>query len=174
MAQEKRLTDKQEVFCREYIESLNATKSAIAAGYSKKTAQVIGSENLSKPIIQERLQVLMRSRFKDIEISGEAAVATMGAMAFTDLGEIITWDDEGYAHVKPSDQLNKRQSAAIKKVKFDTHYDKECERHTKVEIELHDKLKATQIIGQHFGKFQTKVSINPDELPDIVISVEGG
>ncbi|HBS9937649.1 TPA: terminase small subunit [Klebsiella pneumoniae] len=46
------LTDKQEMFCREYSIDLNATQAAIRAGYSEKTANRTASENLSKPDIQ--------------------------------------------------------------------------------------------------------------------------
>lgn len=35
------LTDKQEMFCREYLIDLNATQAAIRAGYSAKTANRI-------------------------------------------------------------------------------------------------------------------------------------
>lgn len=42
------LTDKQEMFCREYLIDLNATQAAIRAGYSAKTANRTGLENLSK------------------------------------------------------------------------------------------------------------------------------
>ena len=45
------LTPKQEHFVAEYLIDLNATQAAIRAGYSKKTAHVIGPENLGKPII---------------------------------------------------------------------------------------------------------------------------
>ena len=45
------LTDKQEMFCREYLIDLNATQAAIRAGYSEKTANRTASENLSKPDI---------------------------------------------------------------------------------------------------------------------------
>ena len=45
------LTPKQEHFVAEYLIDLNATQAAIRAGYSKKTAHVIGPENLGKPAI---------------------------------------------------------------------------------------------------------------------------
>ena len=51
-----KLTEKQKKFCREYVKTLNATQSAITAGYSKKTANEIGCENLTKPSIQEYIQ----------------------------------------------------------------------------------------------------------------------
>ena len=48
-----KLTPKQKRFADEYIKTGNATQSAIEAGYSKKTARSVGSENLTKPDISE-------------------------------------------------------------------------------------------------------------------------
>ena len=47
------LTAKQQRFCDEYLVDLNATQAAIRAGYSKKNANNIASENLAKPNIRE-------------------------------------------------------------------------------------------------------------------------
>ncbi|WP_260360327.1 terminase small subunit [Limosilactobacillus fermentum] len=51
----QRLTQKQQRFVDEYIISGNATQAAIKAGYSKKTAKQMGTENLAKPIIKAEL-----------------------------------------------------------------------------------------------------------------------
>jgi phage terminase small subunit len=51
-----KLTPKQQAFVDEYLIDLNATQAAIRAGYSKKTAQVIGAENLVKPMVKEEIQ----------------------------------------------------------------------------------------------------------------------
>ena len=48
-----KLTPKQKKFADEYIKTGNATQSAIEAGYSKRTARSVGSENLTKPDISE-------------------------------------------------------------------------------------------------------------------------
>jgi phage terminase small subunit len=48
-----KMTAKQQRFCDEYLIDLNATQAAIRAGYSKKTAQQMGAENLSKPLIKQ-------------------------------------------------------------------------------------------------------------------------
>lgn len=48
-----RLTPKQKKFADEYIKGGNITQAAVNAGYSKKTARVIGQENLLKPAISE-------------------------------------------------------------------------------------------------------------------------
>jgi phage terminase small subunit len=46
-----KLTRKQARFVEEYLADLNAAQAAIRAGYSAKTARVIGHENLTKPDI---------------------------------------------------------------------------------------------------------------------------
>lgn len=56
------LTDKQEMFCREYLIDLNATQAAIRAGYSAKIANRTASENLSKPDIKSRIAELKAQR----------------------------------------------------------------------------------------------------------------
>jgi phage terminase small subunit len=55
---EYKLSPKQKLFAQNYAKSKNATQAAIDAGYSKKTAKSIGSENLTKPDIQEYLNEL--------------------------------------------------------------------------------------------------------------------
>lgn len=63
-----KLTEKQKKFCREYIKTLNATQSAIKAGYSEKTAYSIGNENLSKPEIAQYIQkILDKQKVKDYQ-----------------------------------------------------------------------------------------------------------
>lgn len=66
-----KLTPKQALFCKEYLVDLNATQAAIRAGYSKRTAQRIGSENLSKPLIAAEIQRLMDKRSEKVEISSD-------------------------------------------------------------------------------------------------------
>ena len=65
------LTDKQERFCLEYVKHLNATRAAIDAGYSTKTARVTGSENLTKPDIQKRIQSLQSAQVQRLEIDAD-------------------------------------------------------------------------------------------------------
>ena len=55
-----KLTPKQKAFCDYYLKSCNATEAAIKAGYSKKTARQVGSENLSKPYINQYITERMK------------------------------------------------------------------------------------------------------------------
>ena len=63
------MTLKQQRFADEYIISGNATDAAVKAGYSKKTANRIATENLSKLVIQtyidEKLKELSDKKVAD-------------------------------------------------------------------------------------------------------------
>ena len=65
-----RLTQKQETFCLKYFELGNMGEAALVAGYSPKTAPFIGSENLKKPQIIERIGQLR-------QIAEDASIATV-------------------------------------------------------------------------------------------------
>lgn len=66
-----KLTDKQELFAREYLKDLNATQAAIRAGYSENTARKIGSENLTKPDIQDFIAELNKERLERVQIDAD-------------------------------------------------------------------------------------------------------
>ena len=60
----KDLTDKQKQFCKEYVTDWNATRAAKAAGYSEHTAKEIGSQNLTKPIINAYIEHIQKDLLK--------------------------------------------------------------------------------------------------------------
>ena len=51
-----KLTPKQAAFVDAYIETGNASEAARRAGYSSKTAEAMGRENLQKPTINEAIE----------------------------------------------------------------------------------------------------------------------
>lgn len=77
MAKDDKLTPKQELFVKEYLVELNATQAAIKAGYSKKTAEVIGFENLRKPKIQAAIQAAMDQRAERTKITADYVLNTI-------------------------------------------------------------------------------------------------
>ncbi len=50
------LNNRQKTFVHEYLKCFNATKSALLAGYSQKTAYAIGHENLNKVEIKSAIE----------------------------------------------------------------------------------------------------------------------
>lgn len=79
-----KLTDKQEKFCYEYVLHLNATKAAINAGYSEKTAYSIGGENLKKPEIQARIRYMQDNLAETAQLSALRVLKEHEKIAFSD------------------------------------------------------------------------------------------
>lgn len=66
-----KLTPKQELFITEYLIDSNATAAAIRAGYSKRSANNIGPDNLLKPIIKCEIEKRQKERAKNNGITAE-------------------------------------------------------------------------------------------------------
>lgn len=79
------LTDKQRVFVAEYVQCWNAAEAARLAGYSEKTARVIGPENLSKPAIREAID----ERLKALAMSADEALYRLSEMARSDMNDFV-------------------------------------------------------------------------------------
>jgi hypothetical protein len=81
---EKKLTPKQERFVQEYLIDFNATQAAIRAGYSKNTAQEIGSQNLSKLMIQAKIRQKQAKIAEKFEITEDLIATELARNAFLD------------------------------------------------------------------------------------------
>lgn len=88
------LTDKQEMFCREYLIDLNATQAAIRAGYSEKTAPTIACENLIKPNVQQRIAELKAERSKRVDIDADYVLRRLVEIDAMDVLDILLANGE--------------------------------------------------------------------------------
>jgi phage terminase small subunit len=65
------LTRKQRIFVKEYLVDSNATRSAIAAGYSKASATVIGSRLLTNVKVRGEIDKQTGKRCEKLEITAD-------------------------------------------------------------------------------------------------------
>ena len=107
-----KLTTKEERFCYEYCIDLNATKAAIRAGYSEKSARSIGSENLSKPHIKRRIEEKQNDLSKAAGITALRIIKELEKIAFSNMGDLrINWTT-----LTDWDSLNDDQKSCIQEV----------------------------------------------------------
>jgi len=78
------LRPRQRLFVQEYLVDMNATRAAIAAGYSKQTARKIGSENLTKPDIKKAIAHGLKAQADKAEITADRVIARIAEIAFDD------------------------------------------------------------------------------------------
>lgn len=83
-----KLTDMKERFAEEYLVDLNATQSAIRAGYSPKTAAVKGSQLLADPKVAEKIRELKKERSDRVKIDQDDVLQMWVNIATADYNEI--------------------------------------------------------------------------------------
>lgn len=127
---EKKLTVKQRKFCQYYAQSGNATESAIKAGYSTKTARIIGKQNLTKLNIQNYLKKLSKPAEEKRIMGIQERQEWLTKILYGEIKEkdvIINEDGKTIEIEKPakidtilraSEQLNKMQGAYLDRVEF--------------------------------------------------------
>lgn len=90
-----KLTPKQELFCKEYLKDLNARQAAVRAGYSEKTATVIGAENLTKPYIAEYIAKLKLERSERVQVDSDWVLEQ--AKKSFEVNAKLLYDEDGNA-----------------------------------------------------------------------------
>ena len=88
------LTDKQEMFCREYLIDLNATQAAIRAGYSKNSANEQGAQNLAKLSIAQRIIELKAERNGRVEVDADYVLRRLVEIDEMDVLDILLANGE--------------------------------------------------------------------------------
>lgn len=139
-----KLTAKQQRFCDEYLIDLNATQAAIRAGYSKKTANRIGTENLSKPVIKEYIENRMAEK--------EAALIANQDEVLKYLTSVLRGQSKSTEIV--IEGLGDGSTKARKMEK---------------EPSEKDKLKAAELLGKRYGLYTEKVEEKVDMELNVTI-----
>ena len=137
-----KLTAKEDMFCRQYILHLNATKAAINAGYSEKTARNIGSQNLAKLHIQKRIKQMQNNLADTLELSKARIVTEHMKIAFADAGQLrVSWTE-----LKDFEKLTDEQKAVIQEVTV-----KEVKFGVEIKVKQYDKQRSLDSLSAMLG-----------------------
>lgn len=144
------LTDKQEMFCREYLIDLNATQAAIRAGYSDKTANRTGSENLSKPDIAQRIIDLKSERNGRVEINADYVLRRLVEIDEMDVLDILK-DDGGLKMVHEWPKVWRTTLSGLDILTTVTNFDESTMENILKKIKWPDKVKNLELLGKHIS-----------------------
>jgi len=148
-----KLTPKQEAFCYEYLANgFNATQAAKKAGYSEKTSPSIGAENLTKPLIQARIQEMKDNLAETAGISALMIVQEHMKIALASQGHVR----DGWMKLKDFEKLSEEAKSCIQEVTT-----KEVKKHVKkgappqmetyVRVKMYDKQKSLEELSKMLG-----------------------
>lgn len=157
------LTEKQQRFIDEYLIDLNATQSAIRAGYSVKTANEQGARLLAKVSVQTEISKKMAERSRRTGVNQDRVVLELAKLAFVKMTDIVDCQGEIKAEAKEDDL------ACIESVKYKKS-ESETGSSVEREVKISPKLKALELLGKHLGMWNDKLDVNVN-IP-VVISGE--
>jgi phage terminase small subunit len=168
------LTEKQRIFCKEYILDWNGARAARVAGYSENTAAVIASENLTKPYIQAYIKDLQADIEKVAGISRLRVINEHIKLAFSSIAHLHnTWIE-----LSEFENLTADQKACISEISTQTRIELKgpVDDRTEVQVDyvkikLYDKQKALDSISKMLGydaatKMEVKGSLTLQVTPD--------
>lgn len=129
-------TPKLERFVEEYfINHMNATRAAIAAGYSKKSAASIGAENMQKPHVRARIEERLAEMNKEKVMEANEVMELLTKIARgEDKEEVLRGLGKGY------------------------------EEKTHMEVTARDRIKALELIGKAHAVFTDKQRVETNQV----------
>ena len=155
------MTAKQMRFCDEYLIDLNATQAAIRAGYSKKTARVIGQENLLKPAIKEYIDNRMAEKEAELIADQNEVMKYLTSVMRREKTEsvVVTLSKETSTYV-PDDEGTMRKQT-IKE---------EIPEIVEIPARLSDSNKAAELLGKAYGIYSDRVEQEVDMNLNVTVN----
>lgn len=141
------MNNRQQLFCEEYLKDLNATKAAIRAGYSEKTAYSQGQRLLKNVEIKNRLQEI-REKIQDENIA-----------TIKDIEEFLSLSLNG--------EMEEEVISVVAEIEGSSKVVK-----TKKQISLRDRIKAAELLGKRYGLWTEKQEVDIN-LPTFIDDIQG-
>ena len=171
MAGPTKLTPKQARFVQEYLIDLNAAQAAIRAGYSAKTARVIGHENLTKPDIAAAIEKARAAHAERAELSADWVIDELRKIAAANMADYVGTEFSA---------LTREQTAAVSEVTIEDFVEgsgEQARTGRRVRLKLYDKRAALVDLGRHLGFFEMRkqqqqditIGINVEDVRDKIL-----
>lgn len=169
------MTDKQKLFCDEYLKDFNATRAYKEAYPSCKkdaTARVNGCKLLTNTNIAEYIEQQKELLKSKMEITQERVLKEMARIAFGDIRKLYNESGE----LKNIQDLDDDTAAIITSIESTEEFDGYGQDREQIgwtkKVKTADKTKALDMLGKYFGMFKEKVELNQDKPFEVNINIK--
>ncbi|MGH9504794.1 MAG: terminase small subunit [Terriglobales bacterium] len=156
---------RRQLFVKHYRLTRNARTAAIAAGYSKKTAQAAGSRLLRDSAVRTAITSQDRALHKKLDLTAERVLEEIARIAFADIRRIFNRDGTA----RSITELDPDTAAALAGVEIEELFAVQDSKRKKIgytkKFKLANKVDALALAGRYFRLFTDKVlhvNVNPD------------
>ena len=177
---------KQRKFLNEYLIDFNATQAAKRAGYAgdDNTLSTIGHKLLRNA----EISAAIKKHMEESAMAATEALARLAKFARGSMADFIRIDEAGNASIDLKMAENFGVLDLVKKLKLRERVVEAGQEETTIdrtiEIELHDSLRALELICRALGLFKPDVQIqnnlnmpivvmNPDAMVDLMGRIDG-
>ena len=137
-----RFTPKQRLFIEAYLIHKNATKAAIAAGFSERSANNQGTRLMANDAIRAEIEARLAATFDRYAITSERIIRELALIAFGNIEDFVAVQDDGSLAVDFG-TATREQMASLKSIEIDERtIDGAAPGVRKVKISMSDKRQA--------------------------------
>lgn len=173
-------TRKQAIFALEYLSDRNrdATAAAIRAGYSAKSAKNQAYRMMTHDDyahVRKFIELKAQDMMEALGIKGELVLKEIAAIAFCNLLNFLKIDERGQPHFDFKDAVLEDMASIasigfvqLEPVSWGAGDGQMIQREvTKVQVRLHDKMRALEVLMKHLGLDKEHVDPTKNKNEDI-------
>ncbi|MFG6376094.1 MAG: terminase small subunit [Desulfovibrio sp.] len=138
-----KLAPRMTLFVDHYLITLNSHEAALKAGYSAKTAAVMGRRLLCDPRIHEAIDRAMAERTKRLHINQDMILQELMGILRANISDFLVFGPDGVV-LKDIKDIPPEKLAALKEV---------SEGKAGVRVSMIDKMEAIEKIARHLGMY---------------------
>ena len=157
------LTQRQQIFIREWMKHGNGSKAAQAAGYAPATARQMAVSNLKIPKVIAEIERLKGLQSKRYEVTVERVMSQAARMAFVDPREYV----DGSGELIPLHELSDEAAAALQGLEVDQGQNGKL----KTKYKLVDRGAAVDKLMRHLGLFERDNTQAVDAVGNLLASI---
>lgn len=169
------LNPQQEMFCREYARTLNATQSYIKVYNAEtKVAEASSCRLLGHDKVSQRIRQLLEERVNRVEEDGDEFLRQLKYSSLFDPKEVFDFDGTK-ATFKSFDEMPLEARRMITSVKVRNYNPREGDPYTEIEVKFVAKEKMKELWGRHRGVFNDKLNVTQTiKLEDLIAESNPG
>jgi hypothetical protein len=182
-ARSPRLGVRQRRFVEEFLVDMSPVRAAERAGYAPVRAARTASRLLDSPAVRQAVERAMARRATRTGVTQDRVVRELAAVGFAVMTDLCHWSDEG-VRLRDSTELTRAQAAAVAEVREAStargtratrparglahgtaEEQPEAPGRGGVQVKLHSKLKALEMLARHLGMFGGAAGTDGDAPP---------
>jgi phage terminase small subunit len=174
------LPEKQRIFVAEYLKDFNATRAALAAGYSKNTAREQGCRLLTNVNVQAEVKRQTEVLFDSIGLTAQRILMEYMRIAHADINDYLAFGQREVPVLKDGEPVLDSSGKLITKTVNYVDFKESSEVDTSlisevkqgkdgVSIKLHDKMKALDMLAKYMNLIVDNINVQQN---NIIIKLE--